>query len=88
MLQKDKEMKIHNHNEHGFKISTCFFFILALCISSAVLCLSTHMVILQVSLGVGTWLSLPLFLSAPGEPKRGSRKDFTERMVVTDIMMG
>lgn len=30
-----------------------FFFILALCISSAVLSLSTHVVILQVSLGVG-----------------------------------
>lgn len=43
-------MKIHALNKHSFTISTCFFFILALCLSSAVLSLSTHVVMLQVSL--------------------------------------
>lgn len=90
-------MKIHALNKHSFTTSTCFFFILALCISSAVLSLSTHVVILQVSLGVGlssvwwsTWLSLPLFLSAPVEPWEQllilERILQRKAMVVTDII--
>lgn len=60
ILKKDQKMKIYNFHKDSFTILMClaFFFssflILVLCISSAVLHLSTHMAILQVSLGLSS----------------------------------